>query len=170
MAQDQMGLSWFLAQLKPNCLGVAQRNLARQGFETFVPLEDETQRRGRTFVTQTRPLFPGYIFVAFDATRGLWRSINSTQGISRLVSFGKAPAAVPSGIVAALQARCDQAGNILPQAMPVPGQRITVTKGPFAGFVAEVEKTAPERRVWVLLEILGGQTRVALSADEVRVA
>jgi hypothetical protein len=39
---------------------------------------------------------------------------------------------------------------------------------PFANFVAEVEKIAPDRRVWVLMELMGGQTRVAVGADQLR--
>ena len=43
-----------------------------------------------------------------------------------------------------------------------------VTTGPFANFVAEVEKIAPDRRVWVLMEIMGGQKRVAVGAEQLR--
>ena len=84
--------TWFLAQLKPNCAKIADKNLARQGFRTFMPMEEETRQRNGKFVTANKPLFPGYIFVALDVTRGLWRSVNSTYGITRLVSFGKEPA------------------------------------------------------------------------------
>ena len=49
-----------------------------------------------------------------------------------------------------------------------PGDQVTLTKGPFANFVAEVEKIAPDRRIWVLMEIMGGQTRVAVGADQLR--
>jgi len=34
--------------------------------------------------------------------------------------------------------------------------------------VAEVEKIAPDRRVWVLMEIMGGQKRVAVGAEQLR--
>ena len=34
--------------------------------------------------------------------------------------------------------------------------------------VAEVEKIAPDRRVWVLMDILGGRTRVAVAQDLLR--
>ena len=49
-----------------------------------------------------------------------------------------------------------------------PGGQVALTKGPFANFVAEVEKIAPDRRVWVLMEIMGGQKRVAVGADQLR--
>ena len=51
--------SWFLAQMKPNSHDIANRNLTRQGFETFLPLQEETRRTRGRFVTRRRPLFPG---------------------------------------------------------------------------------------------------------------
>lgn len=168
MAFDRGGASWFLAQLKPNCANVADRNLRRQGFGTFLPMEEATGRRNGKFVTAMRPLFPGYIFVAFDVALGSWRAVNSTYGITRLVSFGREPRAVPPDLISELMRRCDAAGKLLPTNCLQPGDRVTLTKGPFVNFVAEVERIAPDQRVWVLLDIMGGQTRVAVAADQVQ--
>ena len=154
--------------MKPNSHRIAERNLARQGFRAFLPMEEETKRARGKFVTQIRPLFPGYIFVALDILRGDWRAANSTYGITRLVSFGKEPAVVPLDFVSQLMLRCDAEGKLLPQKLLKSGDQVTLIKGPFANFVAEVEKIAPDRRVWVLMEILGGQTRVAVGADQLR--
>ena len=44
-------------------------------------------------------MFPGYIFVAFNVTKGGWRAINPTNGITQLVSFGKDAALVPLDII-----------------------------------------------------------------------
>ncbi|MFC6689571.1 transcription termination/antitermination protein NusG [Jhaorihella thermophila] len=160
--------TWFLAQLKPNSARIAERNLKRQGFMTFLPLEDLTRQRGGKFVTRTRPLFPGYIFVAFDAARGLWRKINSTQGVTRLVSFGREPARVPLDLISQLMLRCDTHGKLLPPKLVKPGDQVVITQGPFADFVAEVEQIAPDRRVWVLMDLMGSQTRVAIRAEQLR--
>ena len=168
MSFHDRGTSWFLAQLKPNCANIADKNLTRQGFKTFLPLEEETRERNGKFVTTMRPLFPGYIFVAFDVALGLWRNVNSTHGITRLVSFGKEPAPVPLDLVSQLMLRCDAKGKLLPPKFLKPGDQVTLTKGPFANFVAEVEQIAPDRRVWVLMEIMGGQARVAVGADQLR--
>lgn len=169
MTFDDRGTSWFLAQLKPNCANIADKNLNRQGFQTFLPLEEQTRQRNGKFVIAMQPLFPGYIFVAFDVARGLWRNVNSTYGITRLVSFGKEPTAMPLDLVSQLMLRCDKEGKLLPPKLLKPGDKVTLTKGPFANFVAEVEKIAPDRRVWVLMEIMGGQTRVAVGADQLRI-
>lgn len=168
MAAPDSSASWFLAQLKPNCAKIAEKNLKRQGFQTFLPLEEQTRRRDGKFVTTMRPLFPGYIFVAFDMACGYWRTVNSTYGITRLVSFGTEPRAVPPKLVAQMMLRCDASGKLLPQELLEPGDQVALTKGPFANFVAEVEKVAPDQRVWVLLDILGGQTRVAIDAGQLR--
>ncbi len=169
MSFHDRGSSWFLAQLKPNCANIADKNLKRQGFRTFLPLEEETRQQNGKFVTAMRPLFPGYIFVAFDVARGFWRTVNSTYGITHLVSFGKEPKAVPLDLVSQLMLRCDAKGKLVPTKLMKPGDQVTLTKGPFANFVAEVEKIAPDRRVWVLMEIMGGRTRVAVGMDQLRV-
>lgn len=170
MTSHDPGTCWFLAQLKPNCANIADKNLKRQGFKTFLPMEDETRQRNGKFVTATRPLFPGYIFVAFDVARGFWRTVNSTDGITRLVSFAKEPTAVPLDLVSQLMMRCDVKGKLLPPKLLKPGDQVTLTKGAFANFVAEVEKITPDRRVWVLMDLMGGQTRVAVAADQLRSA
>jgi len=162
--------NWFLAQLKPNCSHIAQRNLERQGYRTFLPLEDVTKQRMGKFVRSKRALFPGYIFVAFDAAQGLWRSVNATYGITSLVSFGNAPATVPQDLVTRLMGRCDDDGTLLPPKLLQPGDSVTLSLGAFSNFVAEVEAIDPDKRVWVLMDIMGRQTRVKVSADQLRTA
>ena len=64
--------------------------------------------------------------------------------------------------------RCDTAGKLLPPKLLKPGDQVRMISGPFANFVATIENIAPDRRVWVLMEIMGGQTRVAVTADQLR--
>lgn len=157
---------WYLAQIKPNCLSIAQRNLARQGFDFFLPMQLETRKRKEKFFDTPVPLFPGYIFVSMMAGNELWRSINSTYGITKLVSFADKPAAVPKSLVLDLKTRCDRNGLLLPPAELHPGDKVKLTIGPFASFIAEVEKLDPDKRVWVLLDLMGRATRVTLARDQ----
>lgn len=64
--------------------------------------------------------------------------------------------------------RCDQEGKLLPPKLLKPGDEVTMTKGPFADVIATIESVTPDRRVWVLMDIMGGQTRVAVQADQLR--
>jgi transcriptional antiterminator RfaH len=171
MSCREDGLAWYLAQVRPNQCHIAEKNLARQGFPVFCPTQEETRRRGGRFVSEIRPLFPGYLFVSFNPASSAWRTINSTYGVSRVVTFGeRGPAPVPRDLVAALMARCDEAGHLWPSQELKSGDKARVLSGPFAQFVATVESLAPQRRVWVLLDILGSQTRIWLDVAQLRTA
>ena len=153
--------TWLLAQVKPNMLPRAQRNLENQGFEVFVPLMRETRRRNGRFVEKTGPLFPGYLFVEIDPASSPWRKINSTFGVSRLVSFAKdRPATVPRALVAELRRRF--ANDVEPNPGTLqPGTEVEILRGPFAGLIAKVEQTPSKDRIWLLLDVLGRETRIS---------
>jgi len=168
MQQFQMGNTWFLAQIKPNSHKIAECNLRRQKFQTFLPLHEETKRRAGRFTTTLRPLFTGYMFVAFDASKGGWRVINSTYGITRLVGFSEEPQPVPLDLISRLMLRCDESGKLLPPRILRPGDTVEISGGPFAEFVATVEKVDPDQRVWVLLDLMGRTTRLAVHSKALR--
>ncbi|SDF37566.1 transcription termination/antitermination protein NusG [Limimaricola pyoseonensis] len=165
-----MDRHWYIAQLKPNGLRLARQNLGRQGFDVFCPLQELTRTlRNKPQRVQT-PLFPGYFFVSL--ARGDWRAVNNTRGVSRLVALDEAgPRPVPGALIEALRDRCDEEGVIRPAAAPEAfeiGERVEVTHGPLAGFVSRVEALAPEQRIWVLLELMGRETRVMLRPEDLR--
>jgi transcriptional antiterminator RfaH len=163
--QFQTGNTWFLAQFKPNCHKIAELNLQRQNFQTFLPLKEETRRKSGHFITTIRPLFTGYLFVAFDTSNGGWRAINSTFGVTRLVSFGDDPQPVPLDLISRLMLRCDAGGKLLPPPILKTGDAVKISGGPFAEFAATVEEISPDQRVWVLLDLMGRTTRVAVHSD-----
>lgn len=159
---------WYLAQLKPNAIQIALRNLARQAFEVFNPTQVVTTRRNGKFAARDSQLFPGYLFVRLDPQAGAWRAVNSTYGIARLVRFGTYPAPVPQALISDLAGRCDPQGRLRPPEVLHPGDPVRLTSGPFADFVSKVEAIAPDQRIWVLLDILGRATRVAVAREELR--
>ena len=160
--------AWFLAQLKPNSAAIAQAHLERQGIASFFPTEMRTSRRAGRFDTRRCPLFPGYLFLSFDPGEGLWRKINATRGITRLVSFGGVPRPVPSEVIAQIADRCDAAHCIQAQREILEGEEVRVASGPFVDFVAKIERIDPDQRVWLLMDMMGAATRVAVPASELR--
>jgi transcriptional antiterminator RfaH len=159
---------WHLAQVRPNADKIAIRNLERQKFRTFQPLERHTRVRGGRFVTSLRPFFPGYIFIAYPEEAAPWSLVNSTYGVARLVTFASRPATVPAGIVAGLQAACGEDGTITLEHQFHGGSTVSIANGPFASFIGEIERITPDRRVLVLIDFMGKQTRVMLAASDLR--
>jgi len=162
---------WFLVQLKPNGLQRAQQNLARQDFSMFCPMEAVTRKYRSRMKTFWRELFPGYLFVGFDPVKAPWRMINSTYGVARLVTFGEAaPKALPVSLMDDLLSRCDAEGHLLPPRTLKPGDQVRVVQGPFFDLTAKIERITPDRRIWILLDLLGRQTPIALMQDHLQLA
>ena len=159
---------WYLVQVKPNGYRLAERNLLRQGFQCFQPMARATERRGAQFRPVSRPLFPGYLFVAFDPARAPWRKINSTAGVARLLSLGNVPQEVPRGLVAELRARLDAEGHVILADYVEVGDRVEIQSGPFAGFLGEVARLAPEARAHLLVDLMGRRARVTAQLAELR--
>jgi transcriptional antiterminator RfaH len=159
---------WYLVQVKPNGYRLAERNLLRQGFACFQPMARATERRGAHFRPVSRPLFPGYLFVAFDPARAPWRKINSTAGVARLLSLGNVPQEVPRGLVAELRARLDAEGHVILADNVEVGDRVEIQSGPFAGFLGEVARLAPEARAHLLVDLMGRRAQVTAQLAELR--
>lgn len=161
---------WYLIQFKPNSHRLAERNLHRQEFETFLPMQQLTRRRGSRFVSDLKPLFPGYMFVSVNSELAPWRAINSTVGVSKLVSLEGKPTPLPPQLVSGLMLRCDASGTLLPPKSVSEGDAVEMLTGPFANFVATVDTIDTEKRIWVLMDFMGQKSRMQVAAEQLRLA
>jgi transcriptional antiterminator RfaH len=114
-----------------------------------------------------RPLFPRYLFVAIDVATQRWRSIQSTIGVSHLVSWRDSPASVSDGVIGALKQREDESGFIRLERRVgfSPGDTVRVLEGAFTDSLALVEGINDRERVAILLDFLGRKVRVLVGAD-----
>ena len=122
------------------------------------------RRHARKVDFTAKPLFPRYMFVAIDMSTQRWRSIQSTFGVSRLVTKGDEPAPVPDSVISALQARED--GKVSSRWMPTafsPGDKVRVLAGAFMDNAGLFNEMADHDRVSILLEMLGRKVRVLLA-------
>ena len=80
--------SWYVAYTQPRNEKLALEHLVRQGFEVFCPQYRKRRSHARRIDMVPAPLFPRYLFVAFDASDPQWRAIRSTRGVIDLVRHG----------------------------------------------------------------------------------
>ena len=160
-----MSKEWFILQFKSNSHHQATKNLNRQGFETFLPLHETTSRRLSRFINTSKPLFPGYMFIKFDRAESEWRKINSTYGVSRLITFNSILKSIPTIFVDHLMKRYDLSGKLIPIQKLKKGDQVTVLKGPFANFIATVEKYEADQRIWILMDLMGRKTKIQTPSD-----
>jgi transcriptional antiterminator RfaH len=163
-----MSKEWFVLQYKANAHHQARINLNQQGFDTFLPLLDVTSRKASRFVSTTKPLFPGYMFVKFDRAESDWHKINNTYGVSRIITFNSILKSIPTRFIDNLMKRYDLSGKLLTVQKLKEGDQVTVLKGPFANFIATVEKYEADERISILMDLMGRKTKIQTSPDALK--
>ena len=158
--------SWYVASTIPRKESLALAQLERQGFSAFLPRFRKPWRHARRQGVRLAPLFPGYVFIAFDPASAPWRSINGTFGVGRLIGSDTGPQSVPEAFMRQLMARCEN--GIVASLVDglEPGERVRIMSGPFADRLAVIEKLDGAARVSVLLEVMGTQARLKVSASQ----
>lgn len=163
---------WYVVHTQPNNESRAAANLTQQGFLTYLPRYLRTRRHARKTDTVRRPLFSRYIFVSLDLAHDRWRLVQSTFGVSQLVLAGDTPLAVPDGVVDEIRSREDDSGCVR-LGLPVgvgPGSAVRLIDSVFSDAVGVIDRIADERRVAVLLQLLGREVRVFVQAASIRAA
>src|SRR5580765_2304489 len=82
------GPRWHVVATHSQAERRATYNLSQQGYETYLPLVTVRRRDAaiRSLLHRVEvPLFAGYAFVRFDATRDPWRPITNTPGVYSLL-------------------------------------------------------------------------------------
>lgn len=157
---------WCIAQIKPNSYASAILNLERQGFQTFLPKMEITERQENKFVVKNVYVFPGYMFVCFDSHNNTWTKINSTYGVSKILTFNQKPSEISSDLILELKNRYEINSNLTQKEKLQKGNSIKFYKGLLAGLIAKVESVDEKNRIWILLEAMGGYQRLKLQNVE----
>jgi transcriptional antiterminator RfaH len=162
------GERWYVATTLPRKERVAEANLERQQYRSFLPRLLVTRRHANRFKTELAPLFPRYIFVILEVERQRWRSVNGTLGIERLITDGNFPQAVAPGIVETLIQSSDRRGAVVFQTGGLAiGERVRLLTGPFANAFGSLQRLDSTGRVQVLLDLLGKQVKVSVTHDRI---
>jgi transcriptional antiterminator RfaH len=154
-----MSVRWYVVHTQTQGEGRADLNL-------------RPRRHARRTETVVRPLFPRYLFVAMDLARDRWRAVQSTFGVSTLVVIGNDPVPLPDGVVDEIRAREGEQGFVklgLPAGVK-PGSPVRLVDGVFAEYRGVFERLADDRRVAVLLKLLGREVRVFVPVASVGTA
>jgi transcriptional antiterminator RfaH len=168
LAVDAAETPWFAVQTQPRREEVAEAHLARLGAPTLCP-----RYRRRVILhgyrrDVVRPLFPGYVFAAFDPRRGL-KAVHYARGVRGVVMIGGEPAEAPADLIRGLAARMRDGFVVLEPPRLTVGQRVEITYGPFEGYTGIFqEETGGAERVAILLDTLSYNARAVLDRAAVR--
>lgn len=157
---------WYAAGVFPGKEGIAEQNLQKQGFASFVPRYGKTVRHARRLETRAAAYFPGYMFVALDIGLQRWRSVNGTFGVRSLVMQAERPLPVPPGLVERFIASTGEDGLLDFSAGLVAGASVRILSGPFAEMIGRLDRLDSTGRARVLIAIMNGEIPVDLESRD----
>ena len=170
---------WYILQTRANCEGKVAKHLknyfayegAEEVFEdVLIPMEKViTIEKGGARKEVDKKLYPGYIIVHCDIAHPMMKkSLSSATGIVGLL--GSPDPAPLSDVEIREMQRSVQEGATAKKVNVsfVPGDRVRIIDGAFSTFVATVlECYDDNRKILATVEILGRQSQVDLSYDQV---
>jgi len=153
---------WFVLQTKPKSERKVERLLIKKGYECFAPTYRSKRQWSDRIVEIDVPLFPGYVFCHLNKSE--FREVLLTEGVIRMVKFGRKPAEV---VIEEIEALRLLAGSNLSQESwhyhPY-GTLVLVKSGPLAGVQGII--TTNEKRKQLILSVTSLQRSIAVHLDE----
>ena len=146
---------WVLIYTKPKQEKIANENLQKQGFKTFLPLIAASNKISEC--NAPTPVFPRYLFAQLNLSLENWASIRSTYGVSKIIMFGEDFTIVPNKIIQLIQDKLNEEGIYKEEISNKDfkkGDSLTIKEGRFAGVDAIFLANKSKDRVTLLLKLL----------------
>jgi transcriptional antiterminator RfaH len=152
--------NWYLIHTKVRAENIAKINLENQGFTTYCPQF--------IFNNKKQTLFPRYIFVKVNENQDI-HPIKSTTGVVNIVSFGNNFAKVSQQIIDNIQKNEDLIKDKITQDKILKsGDKVEILTGVFAGNSAIFNEYNGEKRVVLLLKLLGQEQQIILDKEQIK--
>lgn len=158
---------WYAVCCKPRQEAIAEENLQRQGYRTYLPrIRNARHRRGQ-WVDVIEPLFPRYLFIRINPALRSTAPVRSTRGAVGLVRFGGQPVVIPQEIIESIVQRETPDSGLHQDGRPLfrAGEPVKLEEGPLAGMEGIFVEEDGEKRVIVLLELLGKANKIKVNRD-----
>ncbi len=167
---DQKKKKWLLVYTKPGSELEAQKNLENQGFKTLLPMISRVSRKGsQTY--RVNPMFPRYIFILVDLKKENWSIINSTIGVTNLITFGNKLSFVPEDAIQKIYSYLDE--NDICHLNDIKkeykkGEKIEMKESVFKNLNVRFLSKTSKNRVTVLLSILNQHVKTEISSKHIK--
>lgn len=159
--------AWYAVYTKAQEEVWAERNLEERGLEAYLPRYRKRRFHARRLDYLAAPLFPRYLFVRADLEAGQRPRITTAPGVSYLVSFGDRAPSLADAIIAEIRAQEGADGLIRLGSEEGfrRGEKVRVRDGAFCQKVGLFDGIADQRRVFILLDLMGRQVRLKIASD-----
>jgi transcriptional antiterminator RfaH len=165
-------MNWFVVYTLPGKETVARQHLEEQGYNVYLPMFKKIRRHARRVDEVLQPLFPRYLFVSLNLEIDAWRAVNGTRGVSYLLLNDGRPLGISTSIIKELQVQEDENGLVPVACLEnfTKGKKLRIVDGTFKDQVAVFQMMDDKKRVQLLLNFLGRDTKISLPVYAVEAA
>ena len=165
MTEQDLNQQWYAVCTRHQHEKSAARIMEYKDLEVFLPLYKARHRWKDRIKEVSVPLFPGYLFVREGLKR--WLAILSTPGVSRIVSSGGQPVAIPFLEIEGIKRVVESTLRVEPHPFLKSGDRVRVKCGPIAGVEGILIRHKNVARLVLSVELLGNSAAVEVDATDV---
>lgn len=155
--------AWYALRLAANREFKVQAALDALEIASFLPCWTEKVKWTDREKLVTRPLFPGYVFIASECREDLLAALR-VPGVVQLLPNSFNPAPVGDNEIEDVRRVVALKLNARPAEF-ISGQQVVIDSGPLAGIKGTVVRTRGECHVVVSIEMLRRSIRVELDSD-----
>lgn len=169
MTSGKLTRAWYALHTRSRFENVVSEGLTRKSVEIFLPrIQVRSKRKDRKKMIRV-PLFPGYVFVRTNLDPREHLEILKTSGAVRLVGSSSGPVSVPSESIRSLKIMVTADKEVITGTHFKKGNRVIVTRGPFAGVAGTFVQYKGADRVVVNIGALGQFAAVEINVADIEI-
>lgn len=142
------GIDWHVVRVRANAERQVAHSLSCRDIEVFLPV----QRRAARKKAAERPLFPGYVFAAFD--KRITLPVVACPGVVHILCRGNVPETVDPSEIFALRTVSEAARTLMPYPVFDCGQKVKIRTGPLSEVEGVVVRDDGRPRLVVSVSLL----------------
>jgi transcription antitermination factor NusG len=160
---------WFALYVRSKRERAVEAALRDKGYETYLPMLEESRVYGKKRRTAEVPCFPNYLFCRLDPTNRF--SVVTTPDLYSIVGNGGSPTSIPDSEVSGLKAMINSRYSLEQHSHLTVGERVLITGGPLSGVEGVLLRTGNSPRVAVSISLLCRSISAEVNtSDIIRVA
>jgi transcription antitermination factor NusG len=152
---------WYAVRVRSNAEKIVHEALTSKKYESFLPTYRSRRRWSDRIKESDAPLFPGYTFCRFDASKRL--PILMTPGVVSIISSSQGPIEVDERELASVRSMILSGRLVSPWPFLRQGQFVLVEQGPLTGVEGIIVRFKNQYRLVVSMSLL--QRSVAVEID-----
>jgi len=152
---------WLVATYKINEIKTVEANLSNQRIGYYLP---KIAIKKHTNSPKEECMFPGYIFINTNIDK--YSSVKYTKGIKNIIKFGENIAYMTNEEIENINI-VEELSRADPLVSKIKiGQEVNIKSGFFKGNLAKICSLPSNKRVGILLHILGSLKRIDISEKD----